>query len=65
MGRIQIIQNLGIHRPRPQPTLRISDDSLMNGRLQKQLARDLPSHTHNFRKSYTHRSSHGGLKYED
>jgi len=50
MCRIQIIQNLGMHRPRPQPTLRFSDDSLMNGRLQKQLARDLPSHN-NFRRS--------------
>ena len=45
MRRIQIIQNLRMHRPRPQPALRISDDSLMNGRLQKQLASDLLSHT--------------------
>lgn len=45
MRRIQIIQNLRMHRPRPQRTLRISNDRLMNGRLQKQLARDLPPHT--------------------
>jgi hypothetical protein len=44
MRRIQIIQNLRMHRPRPQPALRISDDRLMNGRFQKQLASDLPSH---------------------
>jgi len=30
MHRVQIIQNLGMDRPRPQPTLRISDDCLMN-----------------------------------
>ena len=43
MRWIQIIQNLRMHRPRTQPILRLSDDSLMNGRLQKQLASDLLS----------------------
>jgi len=41
--RVQIIQNLGMYRPRSQPILRVSNDSLMNSRLQVQLASDLPS----------------------
>jgi len=32
-----------MHRLRTQPILRLGDDSLMNGRLQKQLASDLLS----------------------